>query len=537
MTTLHRAFPKKLGALAALVLATVAATAPASHAITRDAAPQGTATHAATPSGTLRIATPISVATVDPPAITTGDTFPLSTMVVESLTAFNRNGVLRPHLATSWKVSKGGTVYDFTLRRGVKFTNGETFDSRAVAYSIGRLLSPQTFNARPLTLSVIKSARTLGKYKVRLTLKEPFGALLAALSLPNAGILAPNSVTQAPNTYRTVTNPVGTGPYRIGSWRSGDRVTFVANRNYWGPKPAYNEQIYMTVPDASSRVALLRSGQVDVIANPPTSQLDALRGDSSLKIVTAPTSYMLQLLMNTTSSSQPKLRDPRVRRALTYAIDRRTIINRVLFGSAAMPTSPLAPTVFGHCRAGDFSYNPGKARQMLAAAGASGMKVKMMAPNGRYLQDYQVGQAVAGYLRAVGLDVELMAPMDFPTYTSRLYVPPARADYDLALIGFGASYNDPSQALGLFDSALIPPDGFNASHYRSNKFDGHMAAAFRSSVPAVRRAAYCKAQQNLVQFAPSVWLYVQYSPLVSNRDVSGIYGVNLWYVTTYARRS
>lgn len=521
--------PLRAAAAAALAVALLAVLA-----TSVSAAPKAVArAHA---SGTLKIATSLRITTIDPVAIVGGDQFPLSTMVAETLTSYDQSGNVVPNLAESWTVSPDGLVYTLKIRKGVKFTDGEALDARAVAYSLGRLLSPKAFNARPGTLTVIDAAHVFDKYTLRIKLKERFGAFLAALTLPNAGILAPKSITTAPNSYRTVVQPVGTGPYMVSEWKSGESLTYKVNAGYWGAKPSFETQVYQTVPDASSRVALLQSGQVDVIAAPPASSIDSLKADSNYKLTVAPTSYMIQVWANTASKRATLLRTPKVRKALTYAIDRKTIIDKILFGSGAVPTSPLAPTVFGYCPTGDYSYNPDKAKQMLKEAGAEGLTLKMIAPQGRYLQDYQVAQAVAGYLRAVGLNIDLQPAMDFPTYISKLYVPKEKADHDLALIGFGASYGDPSQALP-FETKAIPPNGFNASYYNSNKFDKLMADAFSEADQTKRKDLYCQAQQNLTQFAPSTWLYVQYSPLVTKKGISGIYGVNLWYVTTYAKAS
>jgi len=190
--------------------------------------------------------------------------------------------------------------------------------------------------------------------------------------------------------------------------------------------------------------------------------------------------------------------------------------------------------VFGACPAGDFSYDPDQARALLAEAGASDLKVEIIAPSGRYMQGPMVAQAVAGFLRDVGVEATMGNPTDWATYMSVIYVPPAEADHDMGLLGFGASYNDPSQALSLFQSANIPPNGFNASFYQNAEVDRLMGAALEDPDPAVRADLYCQVQQILVEDTPSLWLYVQSAPIITKAEVEGIAAVNLWFVTTYA---
>lgn len=352
-------------------------------------------TPAAAAEGLLTTVLPSGPTTIDPPATLTGDFFPLITMMAESLTAFDPSGALVPALATEWSSSADGLHWTFKLREGVSFHDETPFDAEAVKFSLDRLLSPDTTNTRPGTLSAISEVRVIDDMTVELVLSRPFAALPAALSLPNAAILSPTSVTTAPNTMAHVTTPVGTGPYELAKFSPNSELEFVRNDAYWGEKPYYERQLYLSVPEEGSRLALLRAGDADIIAQPPVSELPALLNDPERSVIFTPTSYMIQMIINTTSDHEPRLQDAAVRRALSYAIDRQTIIDRILFGAGKVPESPLAATVTGACPAGDFSYDPDKARQLLAEAGAEDLSVKIIAPSGRYLQGPLVAQAVA----------------------------------------------------------------------------------------------------------------------------------------------
>ncbi|MCB1387624.1 MAG: hypothetical protein KDK12_00475 [Rhodobacteraceae bacterium] len=484
---------------------------------------------------TLTTVLPSGPTTIDPPATLTGDFFPLINMMVESLTKFDSSGALVPSLATEWSSSADGLVWTFSLRDGVSFTDGTPFNAEAVKFSLDRLLSSGTTNTRPGTLAAISAVDVIDDLTVRLTLSRPFAALPAALSLPNAAILSPTSVTTAPNTMALVTAPVGTGPYQLDHFSAGDELGFIRNDNYWGDAPYYERQVYLAVPEEGSRLALLRSGEADIIAQPPVSEIPTLLNDPEVTVTFTPTSYMIQMIINTVDANETRLQDPAVRRALSYAIDRRTIIDRVLFGAGVMPQSPLAASVFGACPAGDFSYDPDRARQLLADAGASDLNVQVIAPSGRYLQAPIVAQAVAGYLRDVGVNATMGNAIDWATYVSTVYRAPSEAgDRDLALLGFGASYNDPSQALSLFQGSNIPPNGFNASYFDDARVNDLMSQALVNPDQDARADLYCQVQQALVEQAPSIWLYAQSAPIITSAEVTGIDAINLWFVTTYA---
>lgn len=498
-----------------------------------DSAPTETNT-----SAKLTIATPISTGTLDPAAIAGSDQFPIASMVNESLTRMDENSEIVPQLATKWTISDDGLEYTFDIRENVTFSNGEPLTAEAVKWSLDRLLSGKVLNGQPQLLVVIDKIEVAGPLQVKITLKETYGGLLAALTLPASGILDPKSSETAPNTYETVALPIGTGPYKFAAdAKAGSDLTLEANPDYWGDKPYYGTQVYQIVPEGSSRVALIRSGQADVAQLPPMSNLTALEADSSLAVLKENTSMMLQIYMNLSDSGNPLLDKPEVRRALNMAIDRQTIIDKVLFGAGTPPEGMIEQRIFGACKVGDFAYDAAQAKQMLADAGAAGMKLRMMGPQGRYLQDAQVGEAVAGYLRDAGVDVELANPLPFADYIAKLYVEPDKADFDLGMIGLSASFGDSSQALRHFTSSSIPPGGFNSMYYSNTEVDDLVKQGNSETDPAKRQELYCQAQNLIYEDLPTLLLYTQNTPLVTKAEVKGIYGINTWFVTTYAYAS
>lgn len=483
------------------------------------------------PTGTLTVAHGVDIASLDPQTVQTSAIMGILTMMVETLTELTPEGTIEPLLATSWDISDDGLVYTFTLREGVSFSDGEPFNAEAVKFSLERLISPDTVSGAPNVLAVIDTVDVIDDLHVAVNLKSAFPPLISALSLTLAAIVSPTSASTAPNSPEQIVEPVGTGPYVLKELAAGDHLTVTANPDYWGTLPSFAEQIFLVVPEASSRIALLRSGGADVAINPSAVELPAMEQDAALSVVVADTAYVTQIVINNVTVD-----DPTIRRALNYAVDRQQIIDSILFGAGSLLDSPVPNLVEGHCAVDDwYDYDPDLARQLLAEAGASDLSLTMVSPEGRYLQDYAVAEAVAGMFRAVGVTVDLANPLDWPTYLSEVMVPPEEATSDLRLLGWGTLYNEASQSLLQFQSDQWPPNGFNATYSNDPEYDPLVAAANTTIDEAARFDLYCQAQNEITPDAPTVWLYSQAQLIVSTSDVKGVYGLsNLMYITTWA---
>src|SRR5215471_3230830 len=196
---------------------------------------------------TLNVAIGIDPDTLDPAAQTTTTASQIVDMMAETLVTIDSKGVLQPLLATKWEQASDGLSWTFTLRQGVKFSDGTPFNAEAVKFSIDRLLSPSTFRSQPGILggkTGIDHVDVVDTNTVQFFLHTKFSPFAAALSQTNAAIISPTSVTQAPNTPAKVSQPVGTGPYTFKERVAGDHITLAANKDYWGTKVNYDTQIY-----------------------------------------------------------------------------------------------------------------------------------------------------------------------------------------------------------------------------------------------------------------------------------------------------
>ena len=486
----------------------------------------------------LTVAIGIDPDTLDPAAQTTTTSSQVVDMMAETLVTIDGQGNVKPLLATKWDQSADGLSWTFTLRQGVKFSDGTPFNAQAVKFSIDRLLSPKTQAPQPGVLggkAGIQSVDVVDDSHVKFTLGAKLAPFVMALTQTQAAIISPASVNVPPNTPAHIVQPVGTGPYKFKDRQPGDHITLEANKDYWGQKPNYDTQVIKVVPDATSRESLVKAGQADVIALPPGNDLPALQHDSSVNVIMGPSDRTLQIVINTVDPKNTLLQKPEVRQALNYAVDKDAIVKTVLFGAGVPLDAPMSKTLFGYCSVGAYKFDQSKARQMLQAAGASGMSVKLLSPTGRYLQDSKVAEAVAGYLTQVGLKVEGPQTSDWPTYLGTVNVPPAKASTDLHLLGWAPPYLDASYQFLQFLPTQIPPGGLNTSYYGNPEVSQLVAQANSGTDPSQRKKDYCDAQKIVWKDAPWIFLYNQRYPFVTTTKVKNVTGVpNEKFVTSWA---
>ena len=474
--------------------------------------------------GTLTVAIGIDPDTLDPAAQTTTTASQVVDMMVERLYTLDSNGATQPQLASAMPTtSSDGLTYTIPLRTGVKFSDGTPFNAAAAKAGLDRLLNPATFKTQPGVLSVIDTVTATDDKTLTVKLKSPFAPFVAALTQTNAAILSPASLTVNGNTPAQVKVPVGTGPYVMKDRVNADHIAMTANKDYWGSqKPNYDTQVIKVAPDDPSREALIRSGGADVIVSPPLSDLPSLSSDSSLKVLKAKSDRTLQIIINTVDTNQPLLQKPEVRQALNYAVNKDEIVKNVMFGNATTLDAPMSKTLFGYCSVGTYAFDPSKAKQMLQAAGASGMTVKLGSPTGRYPQDIKVAQAVASYLHDVGVTVQGPETSDWPTYLGHVNVPPAQAAFDMHFLGWAPAYLDASQQFEQFRPDRIPPKGLETSYYANPTVTDLVTKAAAEVDQQKRKDEYCQASKQVWNDAPWIFLYNQSFPIVYSAKVTSV---------------
>jgi peptide/nickel transport system substrate-binding protein len=309
-------------------------------------------------------------------------------------------------LATSFK-RISPTVMRFTLHKGVKFDDGSAFDANTVKYNVDRIMGTlpgeKTQPLSSFQYTSLKSAKVVNPTTVDIITKTPDPLLLARLSA--LLIIPTGSVDKDQNALAA--KPNGTGPYSFVEWDRNNQVVMKAKPDYFRGKPNIANVIFKDMPDASSRLAALESGDVDVISNLPPDNVPEVKSSGKANVDSVPSARITSIWLNTLD--EKPLKSAKVRQALNYAVDVNTIIKKVMDGYALRTATIVPPYFSGYSKSiKPFPYNPTKAKQLLKQAGyANGFPLTLMVPKGRYLLGEDIAQAVVGYLGKVGVKAKV----------------------------------------------------------------------------------------------------------------------------------
>lgn len=479
---------------------------------------------------TFRVAVGVDLDTLDPAGTTTTTVANMIDYTVETLIQIDEEGAVVPHLATEWEVADDGLTYTLELQEGVEFHDGTPFDAEAVVFTFERLLDEEVAVPIRAPFEAIEAVEATGEHTVEMRLSQPFPPLLSALSFSAAAIISPASTEEQGNTYTDYRHPIGTGPYMFSEYREGERFVVERFEGYWSDEPYYDTVEFQIVPEAATRVSLLRAGQIDMTILPPVSDIPALEEDPETEVLMAPGNRVIFISINTNEIS-----DPRVRQALNYAVDKEALIDNVLFGAADPLDAPMDSSLFGHCPVGEYPYDPERARELLAEAGVEDLQLRFIAPTGRYIQDFEVAQAISGFLSEVGVQASVET-MDWPSYVGRITAAPEEQEQDLHLLGWAPSYMDAFQAMVMFESSNHPPAGLATSFYGTDEVDALLAEAAQEVDEGTRAELYCEASELVWEDAPWIFLHSQRFPIAYRAGIENIsYRPNESFYAIYAR--
>lgn len=417
--------------------------------------------------------------------------------IYEPLVQHDADGNLQGVLATSWEFIDDTTL-EMTLRQGVTFHGGEVFDANSAKYTIESILGAGSRAANSGLLAVVKEVRVLDDFTIQLVTEAPVRSLLQTLTFVPLGIMPKVWAEELGERTNAVAN--GTGPYRLEEFVPGQRLQLVANESYWGAEPAYSRIEVRVVPESGTRIAALLAGEVSFINNLSPDDMDRVAANPDLAVTSGESTRSMFVLVN--FRDNPLMNDLRIRQAMNLAIDREALVEAILGGVAEPAHSILQDSVFGSAAFEPASYDPGLARTLLAEAGYAGEEIQFFVPNGRYLMDRQIGEAIAGYLGAVGLNVDLRV-VEWGQFASEIWLGQGSI-WDIAFLGWGAITFDPDFLLSpLFRSDLSP------GSYSNAEVDGLLRQALATLDADTARTAYQEAQEVLWSELPALFLYTQ----------------------------
>ncbi|MEM4970102.1 MAG: ABC transporter substrate-binding protein [Sulfolobales archaeon] len=479
----------------------------------------------------LRVAIGTDLDTLDPHGQTSIVVYNVLRHVYETLLWFDDKGNVIPWLAERWEVSPDGLSYTFYLRKGVRFHDGSEFDAYAVKANIDRWIDPSVRVPSRSLVGKIDRVEIIDNYTVRIYLKEPYSLFIKAIAY-FVLITSPNVIKKFGN--QSISEVIGTGPYRFVSWEKGKRVVLERNDDYWGPKPPIKRIEWLVIPEASTRLAALLAGDVDFIYAPPPPDLDRIASDPRFNVYTPVSNAYLHLSI----IPRGPLADPRVRQALNYAIDKEAIVKNILYGLGIPADSAVPPNFFGYARMEPYQYDPERARRLLAEAGyPNGFKMVILHPTGGsgFINDKGVAEAIQAYLSKIGIQVELRTG-DWPSYIAELTKPLKDKQYDAVLRLYGPAIADAHFLLYplLHSSQRDYP---NINNYSNPEVDALLSQA-ASEINATKRAElYRKAIEIVWRDAPWVFLAAQKQFYAGTKELKGIFifpsGLQIYFYNSY----
>ena len=284
---------------------------------------------------------------------------------------------------------------------------------------------------------MIEKVEVVNPAKVELHLSEPFSSLLNNLSVPVAGIISAKAIADAPK--KLANTPAGSGPFVLKSWNPDERMVLERNEDYWGDKPGIKTLEILPIPEASTRFAAVQSGEVDIIENPPPSELEAIRGSNEIKEILEPKAQPVFL-----GFELKEVPDVKVRKAIAMAIDKKAIVDDVLEGIGEPADKGLLPPelITPADQPVNIPHDLAGAKKLMSEAGVGDVKLKLVSPAARYLKDNDVAAVIKAQLAKIGVTADLQIQESGTWFTSLL-----EHRTQMYVLGWGVTAGDPADLL------------------------------------------------------------------------------------------
>lgn len=470
---------------------------------------------------------------MDPQYHTLTPNIQLSKTLFDPLVCTDADLAVEPCLAESWTAS--GKTWTFKLRPGVKFSDGSPMTSADVVFTLDRVgkvpNSPSSFK---VYLQKVEKVEAINRLTVRITTSEPYPLLpINMVGLPimsakaAAGPAAEGKTTTELNSGNGL---VGTGPYRFVSWKRGSEIIFERNPHYWGTAPAWDRVIYRPISNPAARVAALLSGDVDLVEDPPTDDLERLQKDPRFTVETTASNRIIYVALDQNGEQTPGIQgvtgknpllDKRVREALSLAIDRQALVAHIM-GGVATPAAQLLPyPMFGASKnlVNAAKPDPKRAKALLKEAGyPDGFSLTLGTPNGRYINDSKVAQTLASMWTRIGVKTSIDANAPVVFFKNR-----DSYSYSAYLAGWGTATGEMSNTLL---ALLVTPNRAkglgttNRSRYSNPDMDKLVMDSGAMMDDAQRAATLAKASEIAMADFAMLPIHFEHSVWAMKKDIS-----------------
>ena len=449
----------------------------------------------------------------------------LARHLFDRLVHTDENQALVPGLAVSWKPIND-TTWEFKLREGVKWHDGSPFTADDVVFTFTRAVnvpnSPSGFG----TYLKGKEAVKVDDHTVHIKTPKPYPLMPNDMSTFSI-VSKKNGEKASTEDYNSGKAAIGTGPFKYKQYVPGDKFVYVRNDDYWGDKPAWTEVTLKPIKSSPSRVAALLAGDVDMIAQVPTTDIERLKKEKKVSLSQGVSNRVIYLHLDHDRDKSPfvkakgggdiknPLKDQRVRTAISKSINRDAIVDRVMEDVAIKAGQLLPKGFFGVSpKLKPVDYDPEGAKKLLADAGLKdGFELTIHGPNDRYINDAKIAEAVAQMLTRVGIKtaVETMPRSVYFKRASR-GGPDKTPEFSFILVGWGAGSGEASSPLKSLIHTHDKSKGFGASNrgrYSNPEVDKLIETALATVDDAKRQDLLAKATEVAIEDVAIIPLHYQ----------------------------
>jgi peptide/nickel transport system substrate-binding protein len=420
---------------------------------------------------------------------------------------------LVPGLAESW-TQIDELAWEFNIRPGVTFHNGDPLTAGDVVYTLNSLRDPAVAAPGAFILGFLDTVEEVDDLTVRLTTRTPFAPLLSHLAHTATSILNETVVAEAGEDYGTAV-VVGTGPFKFVSWEVASQIVLERNDDWWGGEVLPERVVFRPITEGTVRAIEVEAGGVDIAYELQTSPRDAVRAMQNPNLITIEIATLSTSYVGFNVQKEP-FDDVRVRQAINHAVDVEPMIDAILEGFGGVATSPISDMVFGaNLELEPYEYDTERARQLLADAGYPDGFSTTLWTNDNPVR-IQIAEILQALLADVGISVDVQV-LEWSTYLSDT----AAGAHDMFILGWNTVTADADYGLyALFHSSNFGSAG-NRTFWATPRLDELLDLGRSESDPELRVAYYREAQEIIAEEAPWVFLYLQTEVYAMQENVTG----------------
>ena len=489
-------------------------------AATEAASTAGGDNTAVSPDNDFVIALQADATHLDPHVSGNGVSNTITNSMYETLVWFDENLELKPLLAKSWTVSDDGLDYTFVLNEGIKFHDGEPFNAESIVANYERAKSDSSLRLASQT-AMWDSVTVDSEYQVTIHLKEPNNTFLNKLA--QVRIVSPKAIKEL-GKDGLAKQSAGTGPFILSERVDGGYTKMVRNENYWQDGPKVDTLTWRVVPEDGARVAMLQTGEADIISPLPAIQVDKLKDDASLDVLNLGGLTYRYATLNknyTLADGRKPLDDVRVRQAMNYAFDSEAYTQVVFQGYASVPTSLFASSVPFYAEQTPYTADVEKAKSLMSEAGYSdGFPINIWVDNTTI--EMQGAEFLKQQLAQINIDVNVV-PMESTTIADMTSAPEDKTEVQMWYVNWSSGdYSADGSMRNILHGDKYPPSGYNTAFYNNAEFNKCLDDALKTTDTDEITKLYAQAQSIAWEECPWIFLGVDNSLIGQKKYVKGI---------------